>query len=227
MNNIKIHAFIFNWRGQYDNTLKLEKEFSNKGVYKITVINSDDNNRKDNWINIGENGYFGDQFKKALELFDGDIFFHVQGDITFNNWGAIIDAIITNWKIYGYGVYAPNVDYTSWTYDRVDKKIIKDNNLREVSMTDCSCWAIHHAIINEFKSKYLNNKYFPKYGYGIDVSICAIAIEKSMLVLRDYDFTVNNPKNTGYSKDAAKEMMTLYYDSLKNSNIYPIIKSIK
>jgi hypothetical protein len=227
MNKIKIHAFIFNWRGQYENTLKLEKEFLNKGLYKVTVINSDDNNKKDNWVNIGEDGYFGDQFKKALELFDGDIFFHVQSDITFYNWSAIIDAIITNWKIYEYGIYAPNVDYTSWVSERVDKRIINYNNLREVSMTDCSCWAIHHSIINEFKLKYLNNISLSKYGYGIDVSICAMAVKKSMLVLRDYDFTVNNPKNTGYPKDAAKEMMILYYNSLKDADLYTIIKSIK
>ena len=228
--DVRIHAFIFNWSGHYDNTINLEKEFSeNKGIYKVTIINSDINNKKDHWVNISEDDYFGDQFKKALELFDGDIFFHTQGDITFDDWSAIIDAVTTNFNIYEYGIYAPNVDFTSWDSERVDKKIIDFNNLREVSMTDCSCWAIHHSIIKEFKSKYINDILLAKYGYGIDVSMCAMAVKNSMLVLRDYNFTVNNPKHTGYLKATAKEMMGLYYDSLKNKdiNLYNIIKSIK
>lgn len=225
----KIHAFIFNWKGNYENAVNLEKSFS-RMVDKVTVINSDDNNKKDHWVNIGEEAYFGDQFKKALELFDGDIFFHTQADVTFNNWDIVLNAVKTNFNQYGYGVYAPNVDYTTWVSERVDKKNtnkqLEGTGLREVSMTDCSCWAINGRIINEFKTKYLNNLTLTKYGCGIDVSICALAMKNSMLVLRDYNFTVNHPKSTGYSRVEANTMMILYYDSLKDSDIYKNIQKI-
>ena len=87
---MKIQTFLFNWPRQYENTCKIEKDlleiFDN-----ITIINSDDENKKENWINIGNESYFAKQFLTAVNLFDGDIFFHVQGDITFNKWRELIN----------------------------------------------------------------------------------------------------------------------------------------
>ena len=75
-----IHVFIFNWRNQFDQTVEKEKALSALG-YRVTVINSDEENEQAHWVNLGESAYFTDQFMKALELFDGDVMFHVQGDV--------------------------------------------------------------------------------------------------------------------------------------------------
>jgi len=50
---MKIQPFIFNWKNQFDKTCEIENSL-NKVFEKITVINSDDDNKKSHWINIGE-----------------------------------------------------------------------------------------------------------------------------------------------------------------------------
>ena len=38
----------------------------------VLVINSDDNNTREGWIDLGDEPYFTSQFRKALELFRDD-----------------------------------------------------------------------------------------------------------------------------------------------------------
>ena len=82
---MNIQTFIFNWRGQYEKTIEKETQLLSIGKHPI-VINSDDEKTKEGWHNIGEASYFTDQFLKAIELFDGDVLFHVQGDASYDDW---------------------------------------------------------------------------------------------------------------------------------------------
>ena len=225
----QIDAFIFNWRGQLEKTLKTESELC-KIFNKVTVINSDDNNKFDHWINIGEDAYFGAQFLKALELFSGDIFFHVQADVTYDNWPSIIESAKLYYKKYNYGIYAPNVDYTYWDSAKVDIDCFKktDNEkLKIVSMTDCSCWFINKKIINEYKLKYSHNFKKNKYGFGADLISCAISFKKNMPVLRDYQYTVSHPKLTNYSLTHAGIMLEDYIKTIDDKDLKFLINNIR
>jgi GR25 family glycosyltransferase involved in LPS biosynthesis len=227
--NPQIHAFIFNWRGQLEKTLKTETQLK-KILQKVTVINSDDDNKFDHWVNIGESSYFSAQFLKALELFNEDIFFHVQGDVTYDDWSSIIDDSKIYYKKYNYGIYAPNVDYTSWSSNRVDISTIpkcNDKKLKLVTMTDCSCWFINKKIIDEYKLKYSLSFKKNKYGFGADLVNCAISIKNNMPVIRDYNYTVNHPKNTNYSSEDAVTMLEEYLKSIKDEKIKFIIEKIR
>lgn len=225
MKEIKIHAFIFNWQGQYEKTIKLEKEFA-RHLDKLTVINSDDNNKKDHWVNIGEDSYFGDQFCKAVELFDGDILFHTQADVSSpnNEWGQIIDSAKKYYIKYNYGVYAPNISHTNWTNNRVSLEIItseeiKNDNLTIVSNTDCSSWFINKDLIKNFKSNYLEISKKNKIGWGIDQVICLESLLDSRLVLRDNNFKLEHPRYTGYNSQIASKMWRNFMGKIKDERI--------
>ena len=82
---MKIHTIIFNWRGQHNKTLEKIEQLKAIGV-NPTVINSDEGFFLDDWHNIGEESYFTAQFLKAIDVFDGDVLFHIQGDASYNNW---------------------------------------------------------------------------------------------------------------------------------------------
>lgn len=75
---MKIHPFIFNWKGQYQSTLKTELQlleiFDN-----VTVINSYEDYKKDNWINLDKDAYFAEQFITACKAFDGDVMMACSG----------------------------------------------------------------------------------------------------------------------------------------------------
>jgi hypothetical protein len=225
MNEIKIHAFIFNWRGQYEKTIELEKEFS-RHVDKLTVINSDNNNKKDHWVNIGEDSYFGDQFCKAVELFDGDILFHTQADVSSpnNEWEQIINSAKKYYIKYDYGVYSPNIDHTNWnniraSIERLTSEEIKNDNLTIVSNTDCSSWFISDSLIKIFKSKYLQICKENKIGWGIDQAICLESLIDSRPVLRDNNFNLQHPKSTGYNVNIASQMLTAFMKKIIDKRI--------
>ena len=54
---MKIQTFIFNWRGQYNNTIEKINQFKEIGITPI-IINSDENHEETEWNNIGEDSYF-------------------------------------------------------------------------------------------------------------------------------------------------------------------------
>lgn len=224
---MKIDAFIFNWPRQFENTKILEAQLS-KVLDKVTVINSDDDNSLPHWVNIGNESYFTAQFFKALELFDGDVMFHIQADASHNDWQGIVSSAKDCFANNNCGIYAPNVDFTGWISNRVDVKNVEpiSNNLKHVTITDCTCWFINKTIIEEFKSNLINCFTDNKYGYGIDITMSAISYNKKMQVIRDYNYTIQHPRGTAYNSLAANQMMRDSFSKIKDPSIECIIQNI-
>ena len=114
---MKIQTFIFNWPGVKEGRthyeLTCEKVEQLKRINKNPiVINSDDEHKEGSWHNIGDESYFTAQFLKALDLFDGDILFHIQADASYHNWLPIYESAVEYFERYKWGIYAPNVDFT-------------------------------------------------------------------------------------------------------------------
>ena len=145
---MKIQCFIFNWKGQYENALKLEKELKN--YVDVIVVNSDDEHKLEHWKNIGDEYYFSAQFRVALNLFDPkkyDCFWHIQSDASSDQFKQIIDSAKNSFEKYKWGVYAPNVDDTFYIPSRTDIIDI-ENGLKLVATTDNTCWFIHKDFMD-------------------------------------------------------------------------------
>ena len=211
---MNIQTFIFNWRNQYDNTVKKVEQLKLLDKSPI-VINSDDEYKKSDWHNIGEESYFTAQMLKALELFDGDVLFHIQADASFDNWQPIYDSAEKYFKRYKWGIYAPNVDYTWYVSERTDLDMfnIAQDNLKMVANTDCTCWMIHKDIINEAIKRKIDFSPY-KMGWSFDIIYTALSFMKKRPVLRDYEFTIQHPQGTNYNKGVAEAEMHRFYQSL-------------
>jgi len=211
---MKIHPFIFNWKRQFEKTC--EKESQLKKIFNnVTVINSDDTNEKDDWINIGDECYYTDQFLKALELFDGDVLFHIQGDASYEKLSELIEDAKKYYDEYEWGIYAPNVDYTWYTSENTDIQSLQSShpNIKMVADPDCTCWFIHKDIINAFKDRKIDMT-DQKMGWGIDLTLCALSFIAGRPVIRDYDHTVDHPPGTNYNKDQAGREMNILWNRL-------------
>lgn len=197
---LAIEGFIFNWRGQLKKSIEKEQIIKSL-VKKVTVINSDDDNQCVSWINVGEEAYFSKQFVTALAEFDGDIFFHIQGDASFHNWEAILVNAKLYFEKYNWGVYAPNVNYTFHVGDRVNVKSIsfEENTLSMVTIPDTTCWFIHKDIIDLLKTSKIDISTNNKFGWGIDWIICTLSYQIGRPVIRDYEFCIDHPRSTGYN----------------------------
>lgn len=209
MNN-KIKCFIFSWKGQYENACKLENQL--KDLVDVTVINSEDENTPDHWVNIGNECYFSSQFKKALSLFDAekyDFFFHVQADASSDQWENILKSAENSFEKYNWGVFAPNVDDTFYISARTDLFNVEEN-LTVVANTDNTCWIIHKDFINKLKQN-INLMDGNELGWGWDLLICAFAHIDKRYVIRDYNYTISHPPSSNYKKDQAeREMLEMF-----------------
>jgi len=209
--SLKIQPFVFNWRNQYGKTKKIEADLL-KIFPHVTVINSDDEHNESHWINIGEEAYFAEQFLTAVDFFDADVFFHVQGDIEFDRWEELVNSAQKYYDKYKWGIYAPNVDYTWYNSQNADVETIQfpseENNLKVVSNPDCTVWFIHRDILNILKNNH-ENLSFLKYGWGLDLILCGNSYLQQRLVIRDYQYTVIHPPGTGYAQQEAFEELNV------------------
>jgi len=221
---MKILCFIFSWKGQYTNAINLEEQVA-PFVDHLVVINSDDDNKPKHWINIGNECYFSDQFRKALEVannYEYDVLWHIQADASYDDLQSIVNAAKKTKEKYDWGIYAPNVDDTFYIPERTDVFNL-ENNLKVVATPDNTCWMITKDLIDKMSSN-LHLMETNQLGWGWDLIICGLAHIEQKKVIRDYNFTVNHPKSTGYKKEQAEiEMAQMFVkcpDNLKEAIYY-------
>jgi hypothetical protein len=208
---MNIQPFIFNWKGQYEKTL-IKEESLQKIFDRVIVINSDDTQEEERWVNIGDDCYYTDQFMKALELFDGDVLFHIQGDASYDKLDELVSDAQKYFEEYEWGIYAPNVDYTWYSAKNTDIQSLQSNheNIKMVANTDCTCWFIHKDIINEFLNRKIDMS-DQKMGWGMDLCLSSISFILGRPVIRDYFHTIDHPPGTNYNKEiASNEMINLW-----------------
>lgn len=228
-NYLNIQPFIFNWNGQYEKTCDIEDSLS-KIFEKVIVINSDDNNTREGWIDLGDEAYFSDQFRKALELFDGDILFHVQGDVSYDKWEKLVEDARKYIDYYDAGIYSPNIDYTWYSSENSDIDSIESDhiNIKMVACTDETVWFIKKEILRELDDRKIDFSK-NKMGWGWDLILSAICFDKGIPVIRDYNHTIDHPPGTNYNKQLAAKEMTDIWSSLDDrlKTICSLIKGTK
>lgn len=223
---MNIQPFIFNWNGQFEKTCSIEDSL--KALFeKVIVINSDDNNTRENWVNIGNESFFSDQFKKALELFDGDILMHVQGDVSYDKWKELIQDAEKYFEYYNAGIYAPNIDHTWYTSENTDIQSLESDhlNIKMVATTDETVWFIRKEIIQEMLTKkvdFSNNTM----GWGWDLVFAAISFLRGQPVIRDYNHTIIHPQGTNYNKEKAAQELVELWNSL-DPDLKEVVSYIK
>lgn len=205
---MKILCFIFSWKGQFANAISLE-EYVAPFVDHLVVINSDDDNKPEHWVNIGNECYFSDQFRKALEIsnqYDYDVLWHIQADVSFDDWSKVLKSAKESDSKYDWAVFAPNVDDTFYISHRTDVFSLEEK-YKVVATPDNSCWMIKKKYVELLKNEYLHLMKDNHLGWGWDLIVCGLAHNNKEKVVRDYSITVNHPKSTGYKKEQAEQEM--------------------
>ena len=111
-----MHAFVFNWKGHEAGAAALEEKIARHT--RVTVINSEEglDEAHPHWDHLDDSAYFSAQWNRAIELFDGDLLFHIQADARFDEFERLLAKIDHVFRTYPVGVYEPNVDFTDVTY---------------------------------------------------------------------------------------------------------------
>jgi hypothetical protein len=87
---VEIQGFIFNWKGHEASTVALENKLGK--LINVTVINSEEHLREKHpgWVHLDDTAYFSAQWNKAVELFEENIFFHIQADAECDQFDAML-----------------------------------------------------------------------------------------------------------------------------------------
>ena len=215
-----IQPFIFNWKNKFEKTCVIENQL--KEIFDdVLVINSDDNNTREGWIDLGDEAYFTSQFRKALELFRDDkkVLVHCQGDTVFDNYKTLVEDAIHYFDSYDWGVYAPDITNIWYTPENTDINgiVANDPNIKMVACTDETVWFIHRDIIDEYYSRNLDSVMTHekmKMGWGWDLVMNGICFLKKRPVIRDYNHVVEHDKGTAYNKSSAAQEMRKLWENL-------------
>lgn len=202
-----IEPFIFNWKGKFENTCLIESHLK-KIFNKVSVINSDQENKKDEWINVFDSCYFSDLFKFCLKFRDQNkTLLHIQGDVFYSNWSELINDAIFFMNYYNAGIYYPIVENTEWMEDRITSvqgAKTEHENIKVIANGDETVWFIRPEILNLLTSQSLHQAFEGnKFGWGWDIVLCAISFINHMPAIRDSNHFINHPKSTNYDKALA------------------------
>jgi hypothetical protein len=206
----EIQAFVFNWRGHQAGARRLEQALS--GLVKTAVINSEEGLEAahPHWVHLGEAAYFGAQWRRAVELFTGDLFLHLQADAAVEDLPRLLARATGVWERHRLGVYEPNVDFTTIVYDR-ERLPVLEPDLFEVPLTDCTAWLIEGAVVRALPPV---DPTVNRFGWGIAAAIAGLARAQGRRCARDHRFTVIHPRGRGYSSGEARLQRIAYLRTL-------------
>jgi hypothetical protein len=207
---MRIQSFVFNWPGHSENAARLAADLA--AISTVTVINSDPDvaAAHPGWDHLDSEAYFSAQWNRAVELFDADLFFHVQADARPDNVAAVLARAQQVLAGRSAGVYEPNVDYTFFRYDRGLLREVEPG-LFEVPVTDCTCWAIRGSIVRQFQPVDVDVN---KFGWGISSVVAALCRLEGASCVRDFRFLVRHPNSRGYATDLASREAVRYVNGL-------------
>jgi hypothetical protein len=214
-----IQIFVNIWPGRYKEGQKIVDDLIANGYKNVVAIVS---GREVKIIApkvyyLSRDAYFGEQFVQIINLFKGDILIQIQADVEVKDYRKLIDCCIENFDLNpNLGIWAPDIDYTSWItaintkkirQNKITKEFRTHHGMIEVLNTDCTLWALKKEIIYEMT--FLNLRTI-KFGWGLDLVASAICRSRNLKVMRNVNFRVNHPKGTGYNEvNAANEWKKL------------------
>jgi hypothetical protein len=208
-----LHVNILAWVGHEEKARVIEQAVRPHADY-VSVIYSVPENPPaipETWTKVDYECFFGCKFRKALDLHNGGVMLQIQADAHADDWGHLISRCREAFDtIPDLGVWAPDVDYTMFTTDRVFiSNFDPDRSLISVRQTDGIVWAMSDQVINRMrKADYSGNRL----GWGIDSMAIAFAYSNNLLVLRDTSLVVNHPKSKGYDGEEANNQLTWFLE---------------
>jgi hypothetical protein len=207
---VKIQGFIFNWKAHEARAVALERAI--RHCIPVTVINSEEplSSPRDHWVHLGDSAYFSAQWNKAIELFAGDILFHIQADAHCGDFERLFARASCMFQRGDVGVYEPEVNFSGFRYDTSQLRVI-DDHVFEVPLIDQTCWFVAGNVVRELPPVDLSAN---RYGWGISVAVAAVCQLQQKMCVRDYSLSVTHPRRRGYPAEIAGRERDGYLTSL-------------
>jgi len=198
---MKIQYFVFNY-AHFHEAKDLLNRFLNEGLDAYLLSNEAPNDpeyEETDRVKKFSNIFYTGQWNEALKLFNADILFITNADVTINSIPELVSKMTNFYEKYKSDLYAPNHYWTSWTFD---PNLLEDlePNLKLVPMTDSTIWSISADIVQKVGQIDLD---INKLGWGIEILAAWYCKQLGKYVVRDYSVKYKHPRSTKYNRHEA------------------------
>ena len=216
----KVHAIIYSWPRVHESAFAIARELAGAAARVSVVACTDEPLAHDPAVEVftlDNSAYFGRQFEKTIEVFDGDILLQIAADTTTASWATLALQCAQRFQVNPIlGVWTPDIDGTTWPNERVKLYQTQDPNLIGVVQTDCIVWAMRRSIVDYLKT--LDYTATPL-GWGIDWAAIAHAHANKLRVLRDLGVKIHHRiGGSGYDRFEADRQRDLFLSRIPDED---------
>ena len=155
----------------------------------------------------------------ALDIFlksDKKLFFHIQSDVTFNDWQKVLNLALDTINKYDAWIYAPYVENLYRNFLRTYEQI--EENIEWVNVVDETVWMVDRKLIEIFFEDKINDAFTDNfYGWGYDKVFSLICLLNKKKNILDYRLRLNHPKKQNYDSTEANKCFRKMLSLLPNN----------
>ncbi len=195
-----VEVVVISWQGMGDRSRRIAAQVDGMPNVNLRIIYSNAAEAPEDgpglWQKVSNTKFFGLKFEAALADCVSDVLLIIQADALFADWSQIVERCQARFgQRPQLGLWAPRIDYTPWTPERVDVRLLGDQGLTAVAQTDGVVLAFSRAAMDRLRQlDYGCNNL----GWGIDwIAICHCYV-RGLEVLREDDQTIMHPPSRGY-----------------------------
>lgn len=216
-----VEVFILNY-GYLDRAAKTAAQLRDAGIGRVEILCAEcpkDDYAKhalETIVRRPSSDYYSHLWNVAVRRSKAPIFGIITADAELPDAGALASRLIDFFNSAGERgwIYAPDVDYTVWRYQR-DKLTPVHRSCYEVPNTDSTCWFMRRACALAIGAV---DTSVNKLGYGIDLLGALLCAELGKLCVRDYAVEVIHPPTKNYDDGQAQAQERAWAASLNLSD---------
>lgn len=199
---MKIEVFVTNY-ARFPQARSLLDTFTGLG-YDTWLLNCESPNdppfeATDRIIKLPNVCYSG-QWNEALRRATGDVLFVINSDVAVPDPARLMQRMESCYETHpATAVYAPDLAWTPWVYDRSLLPGLGDD-LHMVPSTDSTAWSLRTDLARQVGEVPLEEN---RLGWGIEILAAYLANREGGLVVRDYAVQVRHPQVTLYNRNEA------------------------
>ncbi len=212
----KVHAIVYSWPAVHANAFEIARALA-PDIHKVSVIACTDTPLEHepelDVVVLDNSAYFGRQFEKTIEIFDGDVLLQIAADTATASWPALAAQCASRYQaLPKLAIWTPDIDGTTWPNTRVQLFNTSDPTLIGVVQTDCIVWALSRPIVEFLRT--LDYSITPL-GWGIDWAAIAHAHANNLRVFRDMAVKIHHRiGGSGYDRMEADRQKAEFLNQL-------------
>jgi len=214
----RVHAIIYSWPAVHRQAFEIAKQIA-PHVHRASVVACSDTPVQHEAglevFMLDNSCYFGRQFQKTIEVFDGDVLLQIAADTTAD-WAAVARQCQMRFQsVPNLAVWSPDIDGTTWPNQHVTLYNTDDPNLIGIVQSDCIVWALSRPLVD-----FLRTLDFSKtpLGWGIDWAAIAHSYANGGRVMRDLAVKIHHTLGTGYNREEADRQRHVFLAALPEND---------